>query len=389
MNNSRNFLYTLLLAASPFCTTSCGGGATPAQADKEVQTPQHEAIRWADAADTAQASLITHFWSPQLNYFIKNHTGDTTFNYWWQAHALDAFCDAYSRTKDEKYLTLMSNLLEGVKRRNGNTFSNNYYDDMEWMALACLRAYDLTKDDTYKATAEVLWEDIQTGWSDFMGGGISWKKDQRDYKNTPANAPASILASRLYQLSKKEEDLAWAKKIYDWQKKTLVDPATGLVWDGANRQGDNKIDKNWLFTYCQGVYIGAGLELYNITKEQHYLDDAVRTANLVLNDSRFTTAAGVLKEKGGGDGGLFKGILVRYLTELALEEDLSEETRSAYVAFIRQNGEQLWSKGTRRPAVLFSSDWSTLPKGEVESSTQLSGVMLAEALARLDSMNLL
>lgn len=168
-----------------------------------------------------------------------------------------------------------------------------------------------------------------------------------------------------------------------------MDPATGLVWDGINREGKTQIDKNWLFTYCQGVYIGAGLELYQITNERAYLDDAVRTADYVLHDSHFTTADGVLKEKGGGDGGLFKGILIRYLTELALEEDVRQERRSAYIAFLRQNGEQLWEKGTSKPAILFSSDWSTLPKGPVDSSTQLSGVMLTEALARLDSLDLL
>ena len=387
MHKTKRLLYALLLASGPFLLASCES-ASPVGATQDTTPPQDEPANWAEAADKAQASLITHFWSPNLGYFQKTNTGDTAFNYWWQAHALDALCDAYSRTKDEKYLTLMSELLEGVKKTNGGTFSNNYYDDMEWMALACLRAYDLTKDEKYKATAEVLWEDIKTGWSDFMGGGISWKKDQRDYKNTPANAPASILASRLYQLSGDEEDLAWAKKIYDWQKENLVDPATGLVWDGKNREGNNQIDKDWLFTYCQGVYIGAGLELYQITGQQIYLDDATRTADYVLNNSTFTEN-GVLKERGGGDGGLFKGILVRYLTELALEEDVSEEKRNAYIAFLQKNGEQLWENGTSKPSILFSSDWDTLPKGAVESSTQLSGVMLLEALARLDSLELL
>jgi len=42
----------------------------------------------------------------------------------------------------------------------------------------------------------------------------------------------------------------------------MVDPATGFVWDGKNRTGDGHIDKDWEFTYCQGVFIGAGVELY-------------------------------------------------------------------------------------------------------------------------------
>ncbi|GAA4441201.1 glycoside hydrolase family 76 protein [Pontibacter saemangeumensis] len=388
MNKITKCLYTLLFFAAPLVIASCES-SSPTQASKDTPPAQEETPAWATAADMSQEALLTHFWSPNAGYFLKANNGDSTFNYWWQAHALDAFCDAYRRTNDAKYLALMSDLLDGVKRQNGGTFSNNYYDDMEWMALACLRTYDLTKDEKYKTTAETLWEDIKTGWSDYLGGGISWKKDQRDYKNTPANAPASILASRLYQLNQNEEDLAWAKKIYDWQKQNLVDPATGLVWDGMNRQGNNQIDKDWLFTYCQGVYIGAGLALYQITNEQAYLDDAVQTADYVLNDRHFTTAEGVLKEHGGGDGGLFKGILVRYLTELALEEGVSEARRNAYIAFLQKNGEQLWEKGTSKPAILFSSDWSTLPKSPIESSTQLSGVMLTEALARLDSLGLL
>ena len=56
-------------------------------------------------------------------------------------------------------------------------------------------------------------------------------------------------------------DLEWARRIFEWQRQTLVDPETGLVWDGINRQGDGRIDKDWKFTYCQGVYIGAAVEL--------------------------------------------------------------------------------------------------------------------------------
>src|SRR5690606_39804151 len=74
-----------------------------------------------------------------------------------------------------------------------------------------------------------------------------------------------------------EEDLDWAIKIYDWQKRMLVDPVTGFVWDGMNREGDGKIDKDWKFTYCQGVYIGAGLELYRHRSEERRVGKECRS----------------------------------------------------------------------------------------------------------------
>jgi predicted alpha-1,6-mannanase (GH76 family) len=269
-----------------------------------------------------------------------------------------------------------------VEAKNGRTFYNEYYDDMEWMALACLRAFTATRDAKYKNTALLLWEDIKTGWSPEFGGGISWKKTQRNYKNSPANAPAAILAARLYQLDKKKEDLEWARKIYAWEKQNLVDPQTGLVWDGFNRQGDSKIDKNWQFTYNQGVYIGAGLELYQATKQKAYLQDAQKTADHIVKHPGFFPN-GIIKAEGTGDGGLFKGILIRYLTQLVLAGKLDKETRAAYAQLLKTNGTVLLRQGTSKPGFLFGLSPNRQPGDKTDSSVQLSGIMLLEALAQL------
>lgn len=380
-----NYLILVFLAVILF--SSCKEPVDDDMIDP-VDKPAEVEYNWAGIADTAQNALISQYWSPGGHYFNQNNTGNTNFNYWWNAHGLDVLIDAYSRTKDEKYKILMDELHAGMWNKNGNTYLNDYYDDMEWMALACLRAYSLTNDIKYKNTAETLWADIKTGWSEELGGGIAWRKSQRNYKNTPANAPASILAARLYQLNNNPADLEWAVKIYNWQKNTLVDPSTGLVWDGINRQGNNQIDKDWKFTYCQGVFIGAALELFKITKQEGYLNDANKTASYVINDSQLSPN-GLLKDEGNGDGGLFKGILVRYLTQLIIEGNLNASTRNKYAQFLEFNGETLWSKGTNRSSFLFGTNWSNRPANTTDSSTQMSGVMLVEALARLDDLGLL
>jgi predicted alpha-1,6-mannanase (GH76 family) len=342
---------------------------------------------WSARADSAQTALNRSFWAPD-QYYQQNSAGDLSFNYWWQGHGLDILLDGYQRTKVLDYTAKMQLLQQGTKKKNGNTYFNNFYDDMAWQALANLRAYQLTQDPSYKATATLLWADLKNGWNTNQGGGIAWKKDQRDYKNTPANAPVAILGARLYQLDRNPDDLAWAIKIYDWEKRTLVDPTTGAVWDGINRLGNGQIDKDWRFSYNQGVFLGAGLELYRATQQGSYLDDANRTAAFVLNDSQLSPG-GVLKDEGAGDGGLFKGILVRYLAQLATEPAVSATTRARYVSFLKFNGESLYRKGMRKSDYLFNTNWTTQPGGSVDGSTQMSGVMMFEVMADLQARKLL
>jgi predicted alpha-1,6-mannanase (GH76 family) len=338
--------------------------------------------KWKALADSLQKVTYQKFISGDGKYFIQNSAGNTDFNYWWNAHALDVLVDAYQRTQDAHYKQQMVSLLAGIKEKNNGSFPNDYYDDMGWLALSSLRAYSATNETSFLETTTLLWEDIQGGWNTNQGGGIAWRKSQLDYKNTPANGPAVILAARLYRLHKKAEDLTWAKKIYGWLKNRLVDPATGLVWDGINREGNGRIDKHWKFTYNQGLLIGAALELYKTTGEPSYLNDAIKTADYMINDIGLSPG-GVLKDEGKGDAGLFKGIFVRYLALLLQEAGLPAAKRSTYQQFLKLNAETLYRKGILRPALLIDSSWIEKPAqgAAIDCSTQLSGLMLIEAAA--------
>jgi predicted alpha-1,6-mannanase (GH76 family) len=95
-----------------------------------------------------------------------------------------------------------------------------------------------------------------------------------------------------------------------------------------------------------------------------------------------------LRDEGGGDGGLFKGIFVRYFTALILHPDLPVSYRDRYIAYLKNNFETLWYAGTRKPAVLFGSYWKTKPGTETEMPIQVSGAMLIEAAALLKKNNM-
>jgi predicted alpha-1,6-mannanase (GH76 family) len=83
----------------------------------------------------------------------------------------------------------------------------------------------------------------------------------------------------------------------------------------------------------------------------------------------------VVQEAGDGDGGLFKGILARYLGELvAVSGD--ESTRAVLI----RNAAAAWAN---RRTGLVGPSWSRPPRGPVELSAHLSGVLLLQAVAGL------
>ncbi|AYD49480.1 glycosyl hydrolase family 76 [Arachidicoccus soli] len=344
-------------------------------------------IDWQASADSSTSFLINNYWNSNPGYFNKSNV-DAAFNYWPQAHGLDVLLDAYSRTQDNKYKSYFDKWYTGVQQKNGNTFLNYFYDDMGWNALAILRAYDATSDDKFKTAANVIWTDIKTGWNANEGGGIAWNKGKLAYKNTPANGPACILAARLYERFKNPDDLDWAKKIYNWVKDSLYDANTGFVNDGINSNGDGQRD-TWAFTYNQGLMIGAAVELYNITKDPAYLNDAENIADNTLSSSSLTTSDRLLHDEGEGDGGLFKGVFVRYFTQLILCPDLEESVKKRYIAFLKLNAETLWYQGTNKQLGLFGSYWKKMPGNSSDLTTEESGCMLMEAAALLSKKNLL
>lgn len=204
-------------------------------------------------------------------------------------------------------------------------------------------------------------------------------------KNAVSNGPATVLTMRLYDATGNEQYLEWAKKIYEWEKETLVDPYSGLVWDNISMQnGEEVINRDWIFTYNIGTWIGSGLKLYQATGDQEYLDDAILSARSMTTSFKLTTN-GIMRDEGQGDGGLFKGILVRYLTQLIMEPDVPAEDSEYLADFMQTNAETAYKKAIKRPEMFFNSGWTSRPGNNTDLTTQLSGMMLIEAAALLDS----
>ena len=368
---AKKWLYLALLL--PVLLVSCS------KDDDNAPEPEEDDINWSDAADQSSRALISSFWNAEEKWFNDDSNGRADWNYWPQAHALDVLTDAWLRSNDNTYKAYFDQWYEGVKARNGNTFENDFYDDMEWNALAILRVWQTTNDPKFKDAALQLWEYIKTGWNENAGGGICWKKGQEYSKNACSNGPACILAARLYREFGDESNKEWALKIYHWEKSTLFNSNNGMVYDNINSE-TGEIKTDWVFTYNQGTFIGSAVELYKIFNEKAYLNDAVLAADYTTSS---LTSNSVLKSEGTGDGGLFKGIFIRYFADLIRQDRLDASARKRYIQFIGYNAETLWTQGTTKPTILYGPDWTVKPGSVTGLTEQLSGCMLIEAVAAL------
>lgn len=391
------FFLTLLLAAGMWLAANA----------------QKDATYWNKMADGMSQALIDKFWGANFEgyadrYYFNygsNLSNMTTNHYWPQAHAMDVLVDAYMRTGEKQYKELFPLWWNGAPRYNfaskmnpKDAWWNVFVDDMEWIVLAQIRMWESTGNKMYINKARQMYDDwIWPTWgpeNEFPWyGGITWKTDVEKSKNACSNGPAALIAARLYRFfdqakfkggKAKEAYLNEAIKIYTWEKNFLFDRKTGAVYDNINRKGE--IQKNWIFTYNIGTFLGAAHELFLITGDKQYLDDAVLAANYVTDHM---TQNGVLSDAPSGDGGLFHGIFFRYFVKLINEEALDINTRKKFHDYLTSLATIMAEQGVNHNTMLYAGRWRNAPADDepVGLTPHLTGCMLMEAMCVLKPLN--
>lgn len=271
---------------------------------------------------------------------------------WWNsAVALQTIGDYMQRTGDRRYLGQLDHTFEkdkgvfpaGVLSGDpllGN-FTSRAIDDSEWWALTWLQAYDLTRDPKYLAMAVTIATYVDGYWDSTCGGGVWWD-GERTYKNAIVNGLWIRLTAELH--NRMPGDTLWlgrSKTAWAWFQGSGMINADGLVNDGLTNTCTNNGQTVW--SYNQGLAIGAGLELWRATRDPRILTSVKRLAdaatgpNALVTSGVMTETCDATEQTCDDNGKQFKGIFMRYWTDLV---DTTHDRR--YAAFLDDQAASIW-----------------------------------------------
>lgn len=265
---------------------------------------------------------------------------------------------SYTQTKEWSVYGVNRGGSKGAAKVEG---IENVYDDQMWLVRELLESYRLTGNSNYLEKAEYLTEYVLDGWDctrDANGterGGIPWgpgyvtkhacsngpmvsplvwlheiykdKADEITHRYIDAGDKVTRVAA---QVKKSDYYLDFARKVYDWQKRTLLrgdgvyddmrggcspgSPQTETINGVTYRQGITCQDRvGPAITYNSGTMLSGGADLFRVTGDNGYLEDVRK-----LSDASFqyfaklgTSQPGYYTFDISGFRNWFNGVLMR------------------------------------------------------------------------------
>lgn len=166
--------------------------------------------------DIISNNICKYFYdSPNALYYETNHVqpDEKKYSYLWPLCALlQAANEAENAEPSKDYL---SPVLKVIDQYYSDTFpapayqayvrkeekDDRFYDDNQWIAIACLDAYNRTKQQHYFDIAAMIYRFMMTGYDTVSGGGLYWKEGDKTTKNTCSNGPGILVALQLYKIT--------------------------------------------------------------------------------------------------------------------------------------------------------------------------------------------
>ncbi len=366
-------------ASSPSASASLPSASAGTPAATAAATPSATLVeRNIARAHAALKAFDRAFYmasGPGSYWALDTAGGQATF--YRQAEMIEMVEDAYEATGNAAHKRTIVALERGIVADFGrNWLWRPYNDDVMWMIIATLRAYELTGDRQYLTTARRNFDAIYArGWSADMGGGLWWTTSHGE-KNVTTNAPAAIAACKLAADLHDPSYLAKARLLYLWVRTHLYDARTGEVYDRLAVMGSGVARRTVGLTYNQGSFIGAADLLHRATGLASYYEDALRT--LQFTRTSLTHHGGLLPREAGGpdsNGGGFKGIFRRWVVGFARHNQLS-----SFGGWFQQNADAAWSHRDAR-GLMGPQWWSQTRPGLLYAWDCSSAVVLLQVIA--------
>ncbi|KAK7978699.1 glycosyl hydrolase [Apiospora saccharicola] len=292
-----------------------------------------------------------------------------------------------------------------TKDDHQNPFSNGFYDDMGWWAVAWMRAYDVTGNRTYLDTAEALFADMTTGWGTSCWPEGMWWDKQHTHIDPIADTlfleTATHLANRV-QADQKKPYVDWAVRAWDGLRKgpmyvSSADEHYVTAADGVDPKTCQLKKDPHGYTYSNGALVSGLVALSNATGDRDYLQEAHNIAHTVMKI--MVSKDGILIEPGidqahpGESAPQFKGVFMRALARLH-----AADPRAEYHEFAQRCADSIWDKNrqgeekgsggygsTGAVGVELGPDWNGPFYGPANASPQSSamdGLVAAWAMTR-------
>ena len=330
-------------------------------------------------ADTALPSADTVFQAWNNAFLVQNGStayytdqlksiGTERAGTWIAGLDIQVAQDQYERTHSPADRQLVNNLVTTFLADDGTTWTSwdTWNDDIAWMDIATLRGYQDTGNTTWLNVAIDQWNQAYNrGWTSAGGGGI-WEDMNSMYsKCSLSNNPMISIATSLYLITGDGSYLTKAEQIYAWVRANLVNTTTGVVNEciafpnGPNGSTELQASDN---AYNAGSFIEAANNLYRITGNSQYYDDAMRTADHFLNT--VPIVANNAERGSSYQYWLFKGI-----SDFCTDNDLC----SKYDAYMLSNAAQAWSE--RNSADLTWNDWTNPTNDSNPDAFEMNGMV--------------
>lgn len=320
-------------------------------------------------------------YNPNTKLYWNNTDHGGLAAIWTHAIFWNMVLDAYKRTGNAEYFNLSNDIYKGGHDQYAQYDWNNrdvwfVFDDMMWWIISMTRAYQLTGNTSCLTTAKEGFNNVYSRAYDSVNGGVFWgfgtDGKGKGHKSSCINYPTIIAAVQLYNITKDAHYLTIAKNIYSWAKVNLFNSATGSVPDLVSDTG--AVD--WTnYTYNQGTMIGAASMLYLAAKNTSYLDDANLAAQ--YTKEKMCDSKGILPTEGDwNEQGCMKAIFAHYMGTLVYDCNQTQ-----WLSWMYTNADAAWMHRDSERNLMYRDYSVYCSNGMIQSYEASSGVALMQVFA--------
>lgn len=280
---------------------------------------------------------------------------------WQQALDIQVALDVYQYTHAQADRDFAISLLNSLAYYNGpgsmfgNWQTDGWDDNLAWMVNVFLRGYELTGISSYLTEAEAGWNNgYNQGWDTTAAGGGIWEERPQDTaKCALSNDPFVFEGVQLYLATGDSTYLTKAEAIYAWVRTHLVNTTSNSNSFGAPGQVNGCVGTNGQLlqlsdnVYDNGAFVKAAADLYRVTGNQMYYNDALLAINHIVGEGSV-----IPYDNSGESGHQWAYWFTRGLSDFATEANLWPQ----YQSWLQGNANAAWSE--RNNANITWNDWS-------------------------------